>query len=141
MPISRVVINASPLIVLFRSQQAELLPQLFEEIVIPQGVWEEVLARQPEDIAAQQLRTVPWLRRIDRVENSTKIAAWDLGKGESEVLSWVASHPGYAAIVDDSTCLDWLDLDESANPLATDFLRPLSHARRESQSEQRLVRL
>lgn len=29
------------------------------------------------------------------------IAAWDLGKGESEVLGWAASHPGYTAIVDD----------------------------------------
>ncbi|MDA0265992.1 MAG: hypothetical protein O2890_03620 [Cyanobacteria bacterium] len=45
MPINRVVINSSPLIALFKSQQAELLPQLFEEIVVPQGVWDEVTAR------------------------------------------------------------------------------------------------
>jgi len=38
MLIKRVVINASPLIVLFKSQQADLLPQLFSEIFVPAGV-------------------------------------------------------------------------------------------------------
>lgn len=54
MPIDRVVINASPLIVLFKSGQAELLPRLFNEILIPQAVWEEVTATKT-DIAAQRL--------------------------------------------------------------------------------------
>ena len=35
MPIDAVVVNASPLISLFRSGQAELLPQLFNRIVVP----------------------------------------------------------------------------------------------------------
>ena len=29
------------------------------------------------------------------------IASWDFGYGESEVLSWVLSNPGYEAVVDD----------------------------------------
>ncbi len=40
MLIKRVVINSSPLIVLFKSEQADLLPQLFSEIVVPGGVWD-----------------------------------------------------------------------------------------------------
>ncbi len=38
MLIKRVVINSSPLIVLFKSQQADLLPRLFSEIIVPGGV-------------------------------------------------------------------------------------------------------
>lgn len=38
MLIKRVMINSSRLIVLFKSQQAELLPQLFLEILVPAGV-------------------------------------------------------------------------------------------------------
>jgi predicted nucleic acid-binding protein len=55
MPIDRVVINASPLIVLFKSGQADLLPHIFDEILVPQAVWQEVTASK-DDIAAQQLR-------------------------------------------------------------------------------------
>ncbi len=29
------------------------------------------------------------------------MANWDLGLGESHVLSWVIHHPGYEAIIDD----------------------------------------
>jgi len=43
MQIDAVVINASPLITLFRSGQADLLPQLFKRIVVPQAVWQEVV--------------------------------------------------------------------------------------------------
>jgi predicted nucleic acid-binding protein len=37
--IDEIVINASPLITLFRSGQADLLPRLFHRIVVPQAVW------------------------------------------------------------------------------------------------------
>ncbi len=43
MPIEAVVVNASPLITLFRSGQADLLPRLFKRIVVPQAVWQEVV--------------------------------------------------------------------------------------------------
>ncbi|NJL03251.1 MAG: DUF3368 domain-containing protein, partial [Spirulinaceae cyanobacterium SM2_1_0] len=31
----------------------------------------------------------------------SRVASWDLGLGESQVLSWVISHTGYEAIIDD----------------------------------------
>lgn len=40
--IKRVVINASPLIILFRSHLDRLLPGLFDEIYITEAVWSEV---------------------------------------------------------------------------------------------------
>jgi predicted nucleic acid-binding protein len=39
MRIEAVVINASPLITLFRSGQADLLPRLFTQIIVPEAVW------------------------------------------------------------------------------------------------------
>jgi len=42
MRIEKVVINSSPLIVLFRSGQADLLPQLFRDIILPKSVYQEV---------------------------------------------------------------------------------------------------
>lgn len=54
MRIEAVVINASPLIVLFRSGQADLLPRLFSRIVVPEAVWREVL-NEHQDAAARGL--------------------------------------------------------------------------------------
>ncbi len=53
MPIERVVINASPLIVLFKSQLADLLPQLFTEILVPKAVWDEVVIDSISDVASE----------------------------------------------------------------------------------------
>jgi predicted nucleic acid-binding protein len=45
----RIVCNASPLIVLAKSDLLELLPNQFSEIVVPQGVVEEILAGPFDD--------------------------------------------------------------------------------------------
>ncbi|MEM6453336.1 MAG: DUF3368 domain-containing protein [Cyanobacteria bacterium P01_D01_bin.105] len=100
MLINQVVINASPLIVLFKSSQADLLPQLFETIIVPQAVYDEVTAIK-SDAAANQLPTVSWINRT-HVDIHPAIAAWDLGIGESAVLSFALANPGHRAMVDDS---------------------------------------
>lgn len=43
----------------------------------------------------------PWLQRVAAVPVPPAITAWDLGRGESAVLSWAATHPGASAILDD----------------------------------------
>lgn len=43
MLIERVVVNSSPLIILFRSGLSYLLPKLFKDIVAPNQVYEEVV--------------------------------------------------------------------------------------------------
>jgi predicted nucleic acid-binding protein len=102
MPIDQVVANASPLIVLFRSGQAALLGQLWREVLVPGAVWMEVLAGGPWDAAAQGLPAAPWVRHVEVPAIAPGIAAWDLGRGESEVLTFALAHPGYRAMVDDA---------------------------------------
>jgi len=67
MPIKRVVINASPLITLFASQQDDLLPELFDEIYVPDAVWTEVVNSGKADIAAQQVPSRDWLIKLPAV--------------------------------------------------------------------------
>jgi predicted nucleic acid-binding protein len=100
MLIDRVVINASPLIVVFKSDQAMLLPQLFQEIYLPSDVYGEIVAGK-DDLASQQVPQIPWLKPVEIPIHPT-IAAWDLGAGESSVLSFALAHPEYRAIVDDA---------------------------------------
>jgi len=98
--VNQVVINASPLIVLFKSNQAELLPQLFDDIVVPQAVWQEVTSGKSADAASQQLPATTWVRQVEVVIDPA-IAAWDLGAGESTVLSFALENPTYRAVIDD----------------------------------------
>jgi predicted nucleic acid-binding protein len=100
MPIDRVVVNASPLIALFHIERATLLPDLFREIVVPESVWDEVVGGGHGDPAATGLPRVPWAQRT-RVEIHAQVQAWNLGDGESAVLSFALADRVYRAVVDD----------------------------------------
>ena len=100
MRIDSIVINASPLITLFRSGQADLLPRLFTHIVVPEAVWQEVVCGGQEDTAACQLARQAWPLRTDVVA-SPRVAEWGLGAGETGVLSHALANPGLRAVIDD----------------------------------------
>lgn len=95
------VVNASPIIALSKIDQVHLLPKLCSHIIIPQGVAQEIAAPLEDDAAKQWLRKdgKQWTKDVGFVISI--IAAWDLGAGESEVLSWAYQHKNYQAIVDD----------------------------------------
>ena len=103
MRIDAVVINASPLITLFRSGQADLLPRLFTHIVVPEAVWQEVVLDEWEewaDRAARELSKQSWPVRAE-VTSSPRVAAWELGAGETAVLSHALANPPLRAVIDD----------------------------------------
>lgn len=101
MKIEKVAVNASPLIVLFKSGLADLLPRLFTEVVVPEAVWEEVIAGGESDAAASALPAILWLRRVTLPTIAPEILVWNLGDGEAEVLSFTFSCPEYRAMIDD----------------------------------------
>ncbi len=100
MRIEKVVVNSSPLIVLFRSGQAELLPQLFKSIIVPDQVYQEIVVEGPLDEVKRMLPNASWYSRME-VKISLKVAAWNLGEGESSVFSLASQKPEYRAVVDD----------------------------------------
>ncbi len=96
----KIVINASPLILLCNAGMVEILPKLFEEIVIPDAVWQEILASPREDKAARQLTEIAWLQK-KAVTNHEEIVYWDLGEGETSTLSFAYQYREYYAMLDD----------------------------------------
>lgn len=100
MRIERVVINASPLITLFRAGLHPLLPQLFPELVVPTAVWNEVVSITHDDLAARGLPQVNWAQQRETQE-SPDVAAWGLGAGETAVLSFAQHRRDFTACVDD----------------------------------------
>lgn len=112
MRIEAVVVNASPLITLFRSGQADLLPSLFDRIVIPEAVWQEVVVAGRDDAAAPELGSQPWAIR-EPVVAAPRVEIWNLGAGETAVPSYALAHSGVRAVVDDADarrCARTLDI-------------------------------
>jgi predicted nucleic acid-binding protein len=96
----RWVINASPLIVFGKIGQLDLLIRLAEEIVVPQAVADEIAAG-PENDAARLAMEAEMFRLVDVQEPTSELAAWDLGSGETAVLSYALANPGWTALLDD----------------------------------------
>jgi predicted nucleic acid-binding protein len=101
MYLKEVVIDASPLITLFKSQQAYLLNQLFSQILVPEAVWNEVIKNKYDDLASQGIVNVNWLKKVRVNKIPEVITQRDLGKGESEVLTFALNHPTIRAMLDD----------------------------------------
>ncbi|MEH2307876.1 DUF3368 domain-containing protein [Nostoc sp.] len=95
------VINASPLIFLSRSSFLDLLQLLGEEILVPSAVAVEIQQRGVEDPTVAALSQTNWLTVVETPPTPEIIQSWDLGKGESSVLTWAYTHPGTEAIMDD----------------------------------------
>lgn len=101
MQIEKVVINASPFILLAKSGFIELLPQLFTEICMPESVSIEII--NGGDIATEKLYDCEedWLIRC-LVNHAEEVKVWNLGDGETEVLSWALNNKNqYRAVIDD----------------------------------------
>ena len=96
---SRWVVNASPMIVLARVNALHLLSALAAEVIVPRAVISEILAGPEEDPARRAMEQGMFIPASCPV--SDEILTWDLGAGESAVLSFALSNLGWTAIVDD----------------------------------------
>ncbi|MFN0276980.1 MAG: DUF3368 domain-containing protein [Pyrinomonadaceae bacterium] len=98
MPIDKVVVNASPLIVLAKTGYAALLPKLFSSVFVPESVADEIYVA--DDAASRLIAASTWIEKI-AVEVRPEIAGWNLGEGESAVLSFALESPDVRASLDD----------------------------------------
>jgi predicted nucleic acid-binding protein len=60
----------------------------------------EVVVQGQGDRAARELSEQSWPVRVD-VVSSPRVAAWDLGAGETAVLSHALANPPLRAVIDD----------------------------------------
>ncbi len=100
MRIEKVVINASPFILLCKSGLAELLSGLFSEIYMPERVSIEII--DGYDLATEKLYDYEetWIIRC-LPSVAEEVLVWNLGDGETDVLSWAFWNKDTTALVDD----------------------------------------
>jgi predicted nucleic acid-binding protein len=95
------VVNASPIILLSKISLVDLLDKLGPPVVIPRAAALEIQRRGPNDPAVQALAQSPWLVTVDPGAAPPAVAAYNLGAGESAVLTHALASRGSGAILDD----------------------------------------
>jgi predicted nucleic acid-binding protein len=97
----RWVVNASPIISLCRVNKVSILTELCDDLLIPKGVAEEIDRGTEDDPARMWLEEFgkPYTKDVGPIE--PVIRAWDLGRGETEVINWAFANPGWTAVLDD----------------------------------------
>lgn len=83
----KVIVNATPIIALTRINQLELLHQLFEEVIIPYAVYEEVVIKGAKKTGVIDLQNADWIK-IEKSTSKMTIEPLLLGldQGELEVI-------------------------------------------------------
>lgn len=94
-------INTSPLIFLTKGGFLDLLQIISHEIIVPQAVSSEIQAYGETDITANALANTSWLVVTEIPSVPAIIQSWDLGAGESAVLTWGYLNRGTEVIIDD----------------------------------------
>ncbi len=98
----KVVVNATPLIALSLINQLELLNQLFDEVIIPDGVYQEVAISGASKPGAVELKNASWIQ-VQSVTPSSTIEPLLLGldRGELEVILLAVSIKPDWVIIDE----------------------------------------
>ena len=95
------VINASPIILLGKADLLKTISPLAKAWIIPEGVIREVEAKRPIEHYLSDISSNSKVIREKVFKTHPSIAAWDLGAGESEVLTLALKKPGAGVVLDD----------------------------------------
>ena len=95
------VVNASPVILLARVGQFDLLRQMGPSTVIPEADFLEIQRKGATDPAVQALAQANWLVVVDPGPIPAHVTALGLGAGETAVLAHALANPGCGVILDD----------------------------------------
>jgi predicted nucleic acid-binding protein len=94
-------VNASPLIFLTEVALLEVLRQPGASVLVPDAVLEEISRLGPHDPAIQAVQAASWIQIVATPAIPDIVRVWDLGAGETAVLTVALEAPDSMAILDD----------------------------------------
>ncbi|WP_089945448.1 DUF3368 domain-containing protein [Candidatus Entotheonella palauensis] len=97
-----VITNTSPMLYLYRIGVLEWLPQLCDNIRIPQAVVDELEVGQRNGYEVPTPGHYPWLEVVEPRAVPSEWLSLDLGPGELAVLAIALDHPQRVVLLDDS---------------------------------------
>jgi predicted nucleic acid-binding protein len=96
-----VIVNTSPLQYLHQVGQLDLFTKLFGRIIIPDAVSTELATGRRLGISLPVPEEIQWIGHGNPASPAGGLLAWELGAGESAVLSLALEQPGSWVVLDD----------------------------------------
>ena len=100
-PPQKVVVNATPIIALALVGRLNLLQQLYDQVIVPPAVRDEILAGGPGAVGSGQMRQATWIRTVALQDPQRADLLSDLDRGEAEVLSLAQEVGADLVIIDE----------------------------------------
>lgn len=97
-----IVADSSPLIALAIIQQLDLLPQLYQQVLIPPAVWEEVTIKGVGLPGAQAVSQVTWLTIQPPEPGILEPLLILVDRGEAEAIALAQAIPNSTVLLDDA---------------------------------------
>lgn len=97
----RWVVNASPLILLGKVERIQLLGALADQIAMPRAVIQEVSAKPDGERTVQALTALGSAIIVEDEVVPANILSWDLGAGETQVISHAVANRSDRVVIDD----------------------------------------
>ncbi|MBI2919518.1 MAG: DUF3368 domain-containing protein [Planctomycetes bacterium] len=101
MPVSVLVVNASPLILLSKIDSLYLLQAVGAQWCVTEAVVREIQVKGKQDPVAAKVAAATWLERVSVAAIPPEVSAWDLDDGEASVVAFALSVPASIALLDD----------------------------------------
>lgn len=95
------ILNASPIILLGKANLFSTIAPLADNWIVPEGVVAEVESKRSIDAYLSGLEISSSVLRQEVQDIHPWVASWDLGRGESEVLSLAMRKNNSGAVLDD----------------------------------------
>jgi predicted nucleic acid-binding protein len=96
-----VIVNTSPLQYLHQVGQLDVFPKLFGRIIVPEAVAAELAAGRRVGVSLPEPEALEWIDLHRPASSVGGLLSWDLGAGESAVLSLALERPGSRVVLDD----------------------------------------
>lgn len=96
-----VIVNTSPLQYLHQVGRLDLFQKLFGRIIVPEAVVAELAAGRQRGVSLPTPEALNWVDLRSPASPIGGLLSWDLGAGESAVLSLALEHPGSWVVLDD----------------------------------------
>lgn len=97
---SPIICDAGPLIALALAGQLQVLPALYQSILVPEAVWREVVDSGFGRVGATELKTAPWIEVVPSISVDSFLEA-ELGRGESQVIALGRARKAALVLIDE----------------------------------------